>query len=124
MRASVPPELVEQRIRNRIYEYVGSVAEYPANRGVWDLNELVNEWENYVSDPFEPKYFKAPAFTSGEVAAISEIHAAWVEFAKATPPTIKDEVQAMQTPQWPLLVETCRRASSTFSLRGKLPEEE
>jgi hypothetical protein len=123
MRASVPPKLVEQRIRNRIYEYVEYVAEYPANRGAWDLNELVNEWETYVSDPFESESFKAPAFTPGEVAAIAEVHAAWADFANATPPTIKDEAQAMQSPQWPILVETCRKASIAFALRGKLAEE-
>jgi|SRR5688572_3960508 len=124
MRASVPPKLVEQRIRNRIYEYVDSVAEFPANRGVWDLNELVNEWETFVADPFEPSSFQAPAFTPDEVDAMADVHTAWLAFADAMPHTIVDEVKAMQTPQWPVLVEVCRKASHTFSLRGKLSEEE
>ena len=124
MRASVPPKLVEQRIRNRIYEYVASVAEYPANRGVWDLNELVNEWEMYVADPFHTQAFPAPTFTQIEVAAVAKVHTAWLAFADATPHTIKDESQAMKTPEWPLLVDACRDACSTFSLRGKLAEEE
>jgi hypothetical protein len=120
MRASLPPKLVEQRIRNRIYEYVASVVEYPANRGVWDLNELVNEWEMYVGDPFEAQSFPAPPFTPIEVVAVAKVHAAWLAFAEATPHTIKDEAQAMLTPEWPVLVEACRIACSTFSVRGKL----
>jgi hypothetical protein len=124
MRASIPPKLVEQRIRNRIYEYVTSVAEFPANRGVWDLNELVNEWETNVDDPFDAQSFPAPAFTRDEVASMAEVHAAWSAFAEATPQTITDKPEAMRTPQWITLVEACRKACSTFSARGMLPEEE
>ena len=124
MRANVPPKLVEQRIRNRIYEYVASAAEYPTNRGDWDLNELVNEWETYVGDPFDAQSFPEPTFTSAEVAAVADVHAAWLAFAEATPHTIMDEAQALQTPQWSFLVETCRKAFTTFSARGKLAEEE
>jgi hypothetical protein len=124
MRASLPPKLIEQRIRNRIYEYVESVAEFPANRGVWDLNELVNSWEDYVPDPFQAHMFPAPTFSAGEVAAMSQVHSAWLAFADATPQKIDDEFLAMRTPQWIALVEASRRASSTFSIRGKLEEEE
>jgi hypothetical protein len=124
MRASVPPKLVEQRIRNRIYEYVASVAEFPENRGVCDLNELVNEWEFYVDDPLNTQQFPAPTFASTEVAAIAHVHSAWLAFADATPRSIDDEAQAMRTPQWLALVEACRKACSEFSVRGKLPEEE
>jgi hypothetical protein len=124
MRASVPPKLIEQRIRNRIYEYVESVAEFPANRGAWDLNELVNSWEDYVPDPFQADMFSAPTFTAGEVAAMAEVHFAWLAFSDATPQNIDDEAIAMRTPQWTALVEASRRACSTFSTRGKLEEEE
>lgn len=73
------------------------VAEYLANRGVWDLNELVNMWETYVCDPFEPQFFRTLTFTSGEVAAVGQVHSAWLAFATVTPPNIKDEVQAADT---------------------------
>ena len=124
MRASVPPKLIEQRIRNRIYEYVESVAEFPANRGVWDLNELVNSWEDYVPDPFQAHMFPAPTFSAGEVAVMAKVHSAWLAFADATPQNIDDESLAMRTPQWIALVEASRTASSTFSIRGKLEEQE
>jgi hypothetical protein len=123
MKAAVPPMLVEQRIHNRIYEYVESVAEYPRNRGVWDLNEAVNEWEMYVGDPFERAAFRAPAFNPTEVEAIAEVHGAWLAFADATPPAITDEAGAMATLQWRALVEACRSACLVFAVRGKLPEE-
>jgi hypothetical protein len=123
MRASVPPKLIEQRIRNRIYEYVESVAEFPANRGVWNLNELVNSWEDYVPDPFQAHLFPAPTFSAGEVAAMAEVHSAWLAFSDAAQPNIDDEALAMQRPQWTTFVEVSRLASSTFSIRGKLDEE-
>lgn len=115
--------LVMQRIRNRIYEYVESVAEYPRNRGVWDLKEVVNEWEMYVDDPFESVAFPAPAFVPIEVDAIAEVHAAWLAFDDATPQTIADEARAMATSQWSTLVEACHRASLAFAARGRLNEE-
>jgi hypothetical protein len=117
-------KIVEQRTRNRIYEYVASVAEFPENRGVWDLNELVNEWEFYVEDPFDAGRFAAPTFVPAEVAAIADVHSAWLTFAEATPQSIDDEAQAMRMPQWLALVEACRKACSAFSVRGRLPEEE
>jgi hypothetical protein len=120
---ATPPILVEQRIRNRIYEYVESVAEYPRNRGVWDLNEAVNEWEMYVDDPFERAAFPAPAFDPTEVDAIAHVHAAWLAFADSTPHTITEETRAMATLQWRALAEACRRACLVFAVRGKLPEE-
>src|SRR5215510_14084971 len=124
MRESVPPKLISQRIRNRIYEYLESVAEFPENRGVWDLNELVNEWEFYVAEPFDAKQFPEPTFAPTEVAAIADVHSAWLAFADVTPQSINDEGQAIRTPQWTALVEASRKACGTFSLRGKVPEEE
>jgi len=124
MRASVPPKLVEQRIRNRIYECVASVAEFPENRGAWDLNELVNEWDFYVEHPFDAQRFPAPTFAPAAVAAIADVHSAWLAFADATPQSINDEADAMRAPQWLALVEACRKACNAFSVRGKLPEEE
>jgi len=115
--------LVQQRIRNRIYEYAASVAMYPAERGTWDLGEVVNAWEDYVSDPFKVSAFPAPAFVPAEVAAIADIHAAWLAFANSTPQFITDEARTMATPQWRALVQTCGRARDIFAARGVLSEE-
>jgi hypothetical protein len=123
MKSDVPPMLVLQRIRNRIYEYVESVAEYPRNQGQADLNEVINEWEMYVDDPFERGAFPAPPFVRAEVDAIAEVHAAWLAFADATPQSISDEARAMSTSQWRTLVEACHRAALAFAVRGKLHEE-
>ena len=124
MKPDDSPMLIMQRIRNRIYEYVGSVAEYPRNRGVWDLNKLVNEWEMYVDEPLERGAYPAPAFSPPEVEAVAEVHAAWLEFSDAMPQSIADEAQAMETTQWRKLVEACGSAALVFAARGKLPEEE
>lgn len=124
MKSDVPPMLVEQRIRNRLYEYADSVAMYPAERGTWDLTEVVNAWEDYVSDPFDPGAFPAPAFVPSEVAALSDIHAAWLAFANSLPKRITDEPKIMETSEWRALVVACSRARDVFAARGVLPEEE
>jgi hypothetical protein len=123
MKSDVPPMLVMQRIRNRIYEYVESVVEYTRNQGQSDLNEVINEWEMYVDDPFERGAFPGSAFVRAEVDAIAEVHAVWLAFADATPQSISDAARAMATLQWRTLVEACHRAALAFAARGKLPED-
>jgi hypothetical protein len=49
--------------RSRLLEYFESVAEYPEHSGVWDLNELINEWDMIVDSPLERSAFPCPPYT-------------------------------------------------------------
>lgn len=124
LKSDIPPMLVQQRIRNCIHKYVSSVVAYQANRGMWDLNEVVGEWEMYVTDPFECAAFPLPVFAPTELAAISDVHAAWLSFTGSTSKSITDEGRAMETWQWRSFVGACRKAELAFAARGTLPEAE
>ena len=115
--------LVEQRIRNRIYEHVEAVAGYNSNESGWDLKDAVNDWDMWVPEPFTKTAFPAPAFSQPEVEAIADVHDALKAFVRATPQTFCDERAALSTPEWDALVKVCKRAADTFSARGKLPED-
>jgi hypothetical protein len=121
---NAPSKLVTlQRVRNRIFEYLEAVAEYPRVRGVWDLNELVNEWQSWVDHPFLPEDYPPPAFSAGEVTALAITHDAWLAFADATPRNIKDEHAALSMPEWKTFVDACSTAIQVFQVRGRLPED-
>ncbi len=120
---NVPSKLVIlQRVRNRIFEYLEEVTEYPRSRGVWDLNELINEWESWVDHPFLPRDYPPPVFSAGEVTALAITHDAWRAFADATPKEIKDERAALSLPEWRTFVDACSTAMKVFQVRGRLPE--
>jgi hypothetical protein len=118
------PQLIQQWIRNRIFEYLEGVAEYPQYRGAWDLNELINEWEMWVNDPFRSHDFPPPAFSVEEVTAMEITHDSWLRFADATPPkSIGDEDAARSLPEWFAFVGACSAAIKIFQVRGRLPED-
>ena len=116
--------LVKQRVRNRIFEYLEGVKEYPRARGVWDLNELINEWEFWVDHPFLPRDYPQPAFSVDEVGALAITHDAWQAFADSTPRNIQDEPAALATPEWKSFVDACTAAIKVFQVRGRLSEDE
>lgn len=115
--------LVEQRIRNRIFEYLEGVIEYEREPGVWDLNELVNEWEFNINAPFSANNFPPPVFTENERAALAKVNAAWLAFTNVTPRKIFDEKQALFLPEWLALLTACSVATKVFSERGRFSEE-
>lgn len=115
--------LVQQRVRNRIFEYLEGVKEYPRARGVWDLNELINEWKSWIDHPFLPRDYPPPAFSAGEVVALAITHDAWLAFANSTPQDIKDERAALSMPEWKAFVAACSAAIKVFQVRGRLRED-
>jgi hypothetical protein len=120
--SDIDPGLVQQRIRNRIYEYLGGVVEFSAARGTWDLSDAVNEWQMYVDDPFVASAFSAPAFTPAEVVELSLVHSAWNAFANAAH-DMSDEERCMRLSEWSHFVTACARAEGVFAARGRLSED-
>lgn len=115
--------LVQQRVRNRIFEYLEGVTEYPRAGGVWDLNELVNEWESWVDHPFLPRDYPPPVFSADEVTALAIAHDAWLAFADSTAQDIEDERAALSLPEWKGFVDACAAAVKVFQVRGRLSED-
>jgi hypothetical protein len=118
-----PPIMIEQRIRNRIFEYLEGVAEYPLNSGVWDLGDVINDWETWVDDPFEPRNFPSPVFTSDEVRSMAITHVAWLKFADAFPKSTRDERAALSLPEWRRFRDSCANCVEVFGVRGRMPED-
>jgi hypothetical protein len=123
MEDKLAPNIIEQRIRNRIFEYLEGVAEYPRNAGVWDLGDVINGWETWVDDPFEPRNFPSPVFTPDEVSSMAVAHAAWLKFADAIPKSTRDERVALSLPEWKIFADSCANCAEIFGVRGRVPED-
>jgi hypothetical protein len=119
----VSPLLIEQRIRNLIFEYLEGVTEYLRSPCVRNLSQLINEWETWVNDPFLLGDFPPPAFSADEVAGLAITHEAWLVSANSTRKNIKDERVALSTSEWKSLIEACSAAIKVFQVRGRLPED-
>ena len=115
--------LIEQRIRNRLFEYVEWVVEAEHAPPGLGLNELLNQWEDFVRRPVEVETFPAPVFTEPEVEALKTLDSAWNRFCNATPATVLDERAAMSAPEWRDFVGAAKATAQVFALRGRLSED-
>lgn len=115
--------LVEQRIRNRLLEYAEWVVEAERLPPDLGLNELLNQWEDFVCRPVEVETFPAPVFTEPEVEALRALDTTWERVCSATPATIVDERAAMATPEWRGFVAAAKATAVVFGVRGRLSED-
>src|SRR3954471_21497519 len=83
-------QVVMQRIRNRIIEYLTLASSFDAQRAYQSRahihvpNEVVNQWEDWVRDPRD-KGFAEPVFSRAEQDALAQFHKVWDRVAANTP---------------------------------------
>jgi hypothetical protein len=120
--SAIPPSplVIEQRIRNRLMEWLEMVVSYQADPPPFDLNEVLNQWEDW-SAPCTS--YPAPTYTSGEAEKLLLVAYAWQKFCDATPDAIADEGEAFGTAEWSALVLACQGALAALQLRGRLSDE-
>ena len=122
------PNLVAQRIRNRVIEYLELAASMQAQReyqrsapSVCVPHEVINQWQDWV--PQDPRTARPLAvYDQREVRALRQVQAAWEAAADALPehPTLDD---AQHLTQWAHLAVVAGEALAVFAVRGRLPEE-
>jgi hypothetical protein len=122
--------VVEQRVRNRIIEYLELASSFEAQlqyeRDVPIAHipyEVINQWEDWVhKDPREDRDL-SDVYDGAEVEAMCLFHAAWEAAASAVPNSYPplSEVQALT--EWDRLRKAARSAVSVFMRRGKMSED-
>jgi hypothetical protein len=122
--------VVEQRIRNRVIEYLDLAASFDEQRkyaqqvpSVNVPNEVINMWEdNFPRDPRSDSNVLA-LYSSHEVGAIRRFHQVCEAVAEQVPddwPTL-EEAQGMS--EWGRLREEAAAARQVFARRGRMPED-
>ncbi|WP_143226741.1 hypothetical protein [Acidovorax sp. 62] len=112
--------LIEQRVRNRLIEWLEMLVHYETDPPPFDLNAVLNQWEDWNS-PLHS--YSAPTYSESEAKKLLLVANAWEGFCKGTPNTISNEREALGTSEWITLVLACQVALSELRRRGRLPEE-
>jgi hypothetical protein len=122
--------VVEQRVRNRIIEYLELAASYErqtayqAAAPVHVPYQVINWWEDWV--PVDPRTDPTPlgVLSADERAALCTFQAVWEIAANALPNGYPALSIVQQLPEWDRLRGEASRALDVFALRGKMPEDD
>jgi hypothetical protein len=121
--------LLEQRIRNRIIEYLEIASscdeqmEFEAHVPIVAVpNEVINMWEDSV-DIARIGDFAEPVYSPQEQMAIRQFHAVWDGVASDTPDPLPPLSKLMGTEPWARLRIAAGHALAVFRLRGKFSDD-
>jgi hypothetical protein len=125
----VPPQVIQQRIRNRIIEYLTLAASFDQQRtyqaavpAISVPNEVVNQWEEWASEESRHR-FGSPVFSADELAATAAFAMTWTKVVKATPRFLPSLAETQALPEWEQLRDAAQAARDVFKRRGRLSED-
>jgi len=122
-------QVINQRIRNRIIEYLELASSFEDQRlyqykaPVHVPNEIITQWEDWVPD-LPRAHFSEPVFSREEQDAIAAYHQVWTEVCEAIPMRLPSLEVLFDTAEWRRLRDAAISASAVFAVRGRLPEDE
>ena len=112
-----------QRVRNRLIEYLTMIVFYETQPPPFDLNEALNQWEDWVTAPASSSHFPSPVYTSTERDLLVLVGNEWESFCNATPKIIRDEHVELQRAEWVRLQSAARAALIELRRRGGLADD-
>jgi hypothetical protein len=104
-------------------EYLRSVVTYQSAPPPFDLNELVNQWEDWVDHPLAVSQLPIPPYNQKERTLLQVVDSSWEAFCATTPQTINVEALALSSAEWLTFVAAASSALQEMDKRGKLAEE-
>ena len=121
---------IEQRVRNRIIEYLELASSFEAQRR-YEKDapiahipyEVINQWDDQMWKPPSENPHNFDIYDAAEVEALCRFQDVLEVVTAAVPddyPTLRD-VQAM--PEWTLLRNTAQQSLGVLMRRGKFPED-
>ena len=123
--------LVEQRIRNRVIEYLEVAAsfeeqqQYECNVPIaYVPREVINMWGDNFPSGLERDLPRFRVFLAGEVAALRTFEPVWDAANRAMPDGFPTLATVQALPAWAVLRDAALAALAVFEQRGRLPEEE
>ena len=126
MSAAGPSKLViQQRIRNRVIECLEMLSEYEADPPAFDLNEVLNQWEDWVVPTRGlEEAFPTPPYSMAERQSLGAVRVEWEVLCSATPQIIRDEAEVMALPEWSKLMDATNAALIILRRRGEMSEHQ
>ena len=127
---SIAPEVLYNRLRNRIIEHLELVASadlqlaYQQAAPIAQVSsELFNAWGDWVADEATIDEFKAPIFSLDEQRAVRVFNAQVDAVASRTAHDLPYITSFIDTPDWRELSTSASAALAVFMVRGSGPED-
>jgi hypothetical protein len=122
--------LIEQRVRNRIVEYLELAASFEDQRRyeqdvpiAYVPYEVINQWGDQVwRNPRENPY-NGDIYDAAEVEALVRYQEFLEEVSRALPDDYPPLIDVQATPEWQLLRDTAEHALGVLMKRGKFAED-
>lgn len=122
--------VVEQRIRNRVMDYLALAASYLAQQEYERTvpiahipYEVINQWEDQFPRGLEWELERASVYTSREAEALRRFEGVW----KATTDAVPDDYPSLRAvqalPAWQELQTAAASALDILEQRGRMPED-
>lgn len=121
--------LVEQRIRNRIIEYLELTSSFEAQHDLartsiaYVPHEVINQWEDW--NPVDQTVWPGrlgPPYTDEEVAAMIAFQAEWAWVVEHTPNPLPELIEVQALHAWERLRAAAEEALAVFNRRGRMSE--
>lgn len=126
----ISARVIEQRVRNRIIEYLTLASSFEHQRkyqadvsAISVPNEVINQWQDWVPEQ-GLRTFGPPVFTFDELAALIAFSRTWEQVAHNTPNELPSLEETLALPAWAQLRTAAEAALNVFERRGRLPEHE
>lgn len=126
----VGDRLIEQRVRNRIVEYLELAASFEDQRRyeqdvpiAYVPYEVINQWGDQVwRHPSENPY-NGDIYDAAEVEALVRYQEILDQVSRAIPDDWPALIDVQATPEWQFLRDTAEHALGVLMKRGKFPED-
>jgi hypothetical protein len=123
--------LVEQRVRNRVIEYLELASsfeaqqEYDRHKVIHVPNEVINQWEDWnpVDESSSPGRLASP-YSDEEIEALRNVHADWTWVGDHTPNPLPELAEVQRLPAWQRLRDAAGTALDVFLVRGRMPDDD
>jgi hypothetical protein len=130
----ISEQLVRQRVRNNIIDYL-EVAASAAEQREYERNiieakspgivpvEMIEQWADQVREA-DFDWYCGPVFSAEENAAIREFHLVWDKVADDTPDPMPYTIEGLiGTEPWDRLMEAAGKALNVFEQRGRFSSD-
>jgi hypothetical protein len=127
--SGVSDRVVQQRIRNRVIDYLQLASsfeeqrEYAATAPVNIPYEVINQWEDWVSEDPRTAEEHSDVYSGEEIEALGRVHTVWEAAAAQLPDDYPSILEAQALPAWEALRVEAENALAVFMQHGRMPED-
>lgn len=123
-------QLVQQRIRNRVIDYLELAASFDEQRRYEQAApiahvpyEVINQWDDQFPQGLRSELDRSTVYTPDEAAALTAFRAVLDKVSRAVPVDFPSLAKIQSMPAWADLRDAAATALAVLVRRGRMPED-